>query len=314
MALGDLIKTMKKPHSIMGDLDRYLLKLQGREYLSDEDNGREKGVWSPSEVSTVDCIRALTFKWLNTPKSEEQQIRPQIRRLFDVGHHFGYQMQGYFWDMGILLGKWKCTTCKHKWKDLDNPSPRKCPNCGVKSRLWYNLRYDEVDIRIPRGDKPPVAGHADGLILDPKSDSGKRVLELKTIKSAEDGWTPQMKAQRDFFQKLNEPLEKHLNQLNLYQQGIGVDEGVVLYGNKNDQQVKEYLTKKMDFIVERQFLKMEQTERAIDQEYLPERISDNKDCAECKWCSWKSLCHGKELTFKEVDNRKKEEVINATND
>lgn len=310
MALGDLMKTMKKPHSVLGELDRYLLKLQGKATL-DDDHEREQGVWHPSEVSTVECIRELVYHWLKTPKSDQDTIRPQIRRLFDVGHHFGYQIQGYFWDMGVLLGKWHCIECKHRWSDYENGSPRKCPNCGAKLTIWYNLKYEEVPVRIPRGDKPPVAGHADGMILDPKADSKKRMLEIKTIKAAEDGWTEQMKAQRDYFQKLNEPLLKHNFQLNLYMHGVGVPDGVVLYGNKNDQSMKEYLVKEYEPYVKKQFLKMEQTERALDEGYLPDRISDDKNCSDCRFCSYRTLCHGAEHTFADVDNRQKEEVADG---
>ena len=307
MALGDLFKTMKKPHSVLGELDRYLLKVQGEEFLTNPEDHvpREAGVWHPSEISTTECIRALVYRWLKTPKSDDRGIRPQIKRLFDVGHSFGDQIQRYFWDMGILLGKWKCIECTHKWLDIDNPSPRKCPNCGT--RLWFghNLKYLETPIRIDRGNKPPVAGHADLFFLDSKSDSKKRVGEIKTIKSAERGWTEEMMKDRDYYQKLSEPLPKHLAQLNLYQTALGIDEGVILYGNKNDQDMKEFMTKRLDFIVTRQNIKMEQTERALDQGYLPERIGE-KSCGDCKWCDWKTYCHDTPHTFTEADHRNKE--------
>lgn len=309
MALGDLLKTMKKEHSILGELDRYLMRLQGNDFL-DSEHKREKGVWHPSELSTVECIRALVYKWLETPKSDQQKITPQIRRLFDVGHAFGRQMVQYFWDMGILLGRWHCVECKHTWLDLDNPSPRKCPNCGTKFTIWYNLWYYETPVRIDRGNKPAIAGHCDLYLEDMKSFSKRRIGEVKTIKTAERHWTEQMMTDRDYFQKLQQPLAHHLAQLNLYQEGTGVDEGVVLYGNKNDQQMKEFMTKKLDHIVRRQFLKIEQTERALEEGYLPDRISDDKNCGHCRYCPWRTLCHGKEHTFQDVDYRnKKEETV-----
>ena len=308
MALGDLFKTMKKPHSVLGELDRYLLRLQGNDFL-DQEHAREQGVWHPSEISTVDCIRALVYRWLETPKSDDKGIRPQIKRLFDVGHSYGDQIAKYFWDMGILLGRWHCVECKHTWLDLENPSPRKCDNCGTKLTIWYNLHYYETPIRIDRGDKPAVAGHCDLVFLDSHSDSGLRVGEVKTIKSHELGWTEQMLRERNYFQKLNEPLPQHLAQLNLYNEALGIDEGVVLYGNKNDQQKKEFLTKKLDHVINQQFIKMEQTERALEQGYLPEKISDNKNSADCKYCPFKSLCHGEPHSFSDVDHRNKEVTV-----
>lgn len=311
MALGDLIKTMKKPHSILGEVDRYLLKLQGKDFL-DKEHEREKGVWHPSELTSVNCIRRLVYNWLQTPKTDDKGIRPQLKRIFKVGDDFGKQIQQYFWDMGILLGKWHCIECKHTWLDLENPSPRKCPNCGTNFSIWYNLYYYETPIRINRGDKPPVAGHADLFFIDPKSDSKRRVGETKTIKSAERGWSEEMMATRDYFQKLNEPLPHHLAQLNLYNEALGVDEGVVLYGNKNDQDMKEFMTKRMDHIVKREFLKMEQTERALEQRYLPDRISNDKNSPDCRYCPFRTLCHEKPHSFEEVDYRNKGESINVS--
>ncbi len=304
MALGDLLKTLKSPNQTLGnEMDRYLLKLQGRPFL-DQENDREKNVWHPSEISTTDCLRRLAFSHVKTPKSNDEKIRAQLRRLFDVGHHFGYQIQGYYWDMGKLLGKWKCQRCEHKWFDMVNASPRRCPNCDVKLYIWENLKYEEVPVRILRGDRKPIAGHADGVVVDNSTPSGMRVIEIKTIKAAEPNWTEEMKATKDYFEKLNQPLDKHLYQANIYMYGLQIMDGIFHYGNKNNQEMKNYNIRLFQPFLDKQFIKLDTTEAIVDSGKLPERIVNDKKSEDCKYCPWRTLCYSKDdLTLAEVDGR-----------
>ena len=61
-------------------VDEYLLALNSRP------SGRSQGVFHPSEFSITECDRWLAYE-LNGIKKHED-ISPQLRRIFDVGHSF----------------------------------------------------------------------------------------------------------------------------------------------------------------------------------------------------------------------------------
>jgi hypothetical protein len=178
MALGTLIKAFRTPQDkgITNELDKYILGKKSSKDLGRPYEERAIGVHHPSALSSVACIRELVYSWINAPISN-QQHSVVSDAIFGAGHDFGYRMQSYFWDMGILLGEWHCIECKHTWLDMQNPSPRKCPNCGANLELLYNLHYLEV----PLFDKEHnIMGRADGALV---RDWGFQLIELKTIKN-----------------------------------------------------------------------------------------------------------------------------------
>lgn len=306
MALKNLLQTFRqeKPEGLLGRLDRYLLQLNGNKFLNTPQD-REKGVWHPSSLSTTECIRKLVFTWLKTPASNSDSLSANTRRIFDVGHHSGYQMQGYFWDMGVLEGKYHCVECKHTWWSI---SPRECPKCKKKMEIWYNLHYSEVPVEDPEYN---IKGHADGIInLD-----GRRVLlELKTIKNR-DGMT---RPEAVTFDELNSAKQEHVAQMNLYMHILSrygatishgvrahlgrIDTGFAVYNAKNNQKQKEYMVGLIPEFIAPQYLKIEQTEHALKEGYLPARISEERTSSHCKYCHFKDACHSG-ISFKEADNR-----------
>jgi len=70
-----------------------------------------------------------------------------------------------------------------------------------------------------------IKGHADGVL---EIDGKKGVLEIKSINS------------RGFYGLL-EPDERHLIQANVYMFCLGIPRGVILYENKDNQDLREFL-------------------------------------------------------------------------
>lgn len=302
MGFSDILKTFKKPPEtggILAKMDRYLIALDGKPLLGESDH-RAKDVFHPSEVSTNQCIRSMVYGWLKTPPSNPRKIPPNVKRIFDVGHHKGYILQQYFWDMDILEGNYHCVECKHDWWAV---SPRKCPNCEVKSVIWYNLRYDEINIRSERWN---ITGHADGIIIQ----DGKRILlEFKSIKNR-DAKTGENAVT---FDDLNQPKIEHMYQSNMYmdacdEAGLEIERGIVIYFAKNNQLMKEFPIRKMDMFLQPSYDKINGTNHALDHGYLPERAGRMKSDPICMYCAHKNLCWTTEHTFAEVDHRPKELV------
>ena len=300
MGFADILKTFKNasPNTggdIIGKIDRYLISLKGKPFLEKE-NDREQGVYHPSELTTNKCTRALVYKWLKTPVSNPNNNDPKGRRIFDVGHHFGYILQGYFWDMGILEGNWECVVCRHKWWDL---SPKTCPNCGRKLFIWDNLKYLEVPVRNKKWN---VAGHADGIV---HLDGERVVIELKSIKNRD----VKTSEKAVTFEDLNQAKIEHVGQANLYIDGLNemghddIKAGRIIYFAKNTQELKAFPITKMNEILNPLYLKIDLVNRSLESRTLPERAGRIKSDPICRYCPFKNYCWDNDYTFEESDYR-----------
>lgn len=82
------------------------------------------------------------------------------------------------------------------------------------------LKAREVPARI---EDPPIHGRADFLLKFPNY----LIIELKTINS-------------DKFNQLREPKHDHLIQIQTYLNILEIEDGIVVYENKNDQRIREF--------------------------------------------------------------------------
>ena len=299
MALKDVFKTMKADTVLVGELDRHLLKpSRGSGYVKDE---REQGCWHVS--SLAGCVRSLMLQRMGIPCADKPSA--VATRIFDVGHHFGYILQEYLYDMGILYGEWQCKECGHRWTDLfENPSPSECPHCGKKLRIWDNLNYLEVPVSDEENN---VLGHADGLI---KTQGAYRIVEFKSIKNRDVKTSPSSVT----FNDLSQPKDEHRWQVQYYtwrineeakKQGYRCEDCLVLYMAKNTQELKEYPMKLMpDLFVAPQIEKLNLLNKLLKERTVPPKPQD----ADCRWCSYKDICSkiGAEAVKEEV-------VRNASN-
>ena len=299
MAFADILKTFKKPvdnGGIIAKVDRYLLSLEGKLLLDKEDE-REKGCFHPSEISTNNCIRSLVYNWLKAPVTNANTIQPRVKRIFDVGHHKGYILQQYFWDMGILEGNYECIECKHHWWAV---SPKECVNCKAKLFIWHNLHYLEVSVHNKKWN---IKGKSDGIIIQ----EGKRVLlEFKSIKNR-DFTSPENSVA---FEDLQAAKIEHVHQTNLYmdaldEEGLEIERAIIIYFAKNNQLLKEFPIRKMDMMLEPSYNKILAVNHALENNYLPERQGTMKSDKVCQYCARKNLCWDTEHTFEQVDNRGK---------
>jgi CRISPR/Cas system-associated exonuclease Cas4 (RecB family) len=293
MAFADILKTFKKPEDnggVLAKVDRYLLALDGK-MLKDKEDERAKGCYHPSELSTNPCTRSMTYRWIEAP-AEKKAIQPRVKRIFDVGHHFGFIMQQYFWDMDILEGDYECVECKHEWWDT---SPKKCPNCKTQLFIWDNLKYNEIPIR---NEDWNITGHADGiLVLD-----GERVLiELKSIKNRDKKTSDKAVC----FEDLSSAKTEHVHQANLYMDARGIDRGIIIYFAKNTQETKEFPIRRMDMMLTPSYNKIVEVEEAKHKKVLPPRAGRIKSDPICMYCPFKQYCWGGEHTFEEADRRVK---------
>lgn len=94
MALTNLFKTLKQPKGLATQIDQFLI-LEGQK---EADTDRKNVTNSPS--SSLGCCRANYYQRSGV---EREPIEPRVRRIFDNGHGMHERIQGYCKRMGVLL-------------------------------------------------------------------------------------------------------------------------------------------------------------------------------------------------------------------
>jgi len=239
----DFVDASKKPTRVLGALERYVLSIP--------DDERSHTVLHPSDMVSPDwCHRASYFHLLGAqPVKRPASFR--LRSVFQQGHAIHEKYQNWFADMGNLYGNWYCPIT-NEWqymtlsKDL-NPD-----------QVW---EYREVPINY----KPlRIGGKSDGWLVglgDPL------MLEIKSIGPGTFSWEDRA-GYREFdynFEKawdaLDKPFPKHVSQVQIYMKIAELiseanpdyknfpEEAVLIYENKSNQDVKEFVVRKSDFSV-----------------------------------------------------------------
>lgn len=300
MPLSDLLKTFKnEKEGILDEMDRFLLYNRKGADIGRPYEERIEGWHHPSVLSSVSCDRAYIYGWIKAKKSNPS-INAKGRKIFDCGNDYGYRKQGYLWCMDKLLGRWLCIECKHLWLDLENPSYRKCPECGSELEIWYNLQYLELPLFDYENN---LCGHAD---LAFKHEGQIKIGEVKSIKNRGErqSYTPS-------FEDLNEPLVHHRIQLNCYlnmaKKECGKNErdfekGIFIYGGKNNQEEKEFEIRRSIEDYQAVITRKEILDEYIKIFKLPERLCTNKNDWHGRFCDWKDTCWA-DIGFEELDRR-----------
>ena len=159
------------------------------------------------------------------------------------------------------------------WEDLD-PRVKRIFDVGSALEDRMTKYFTKMNILKAREqpiscDAPPISGRLDFLILHPSK--GEAVLELKSIN------------EKGFKELKHAPKHDHLVQLQIYLNLLGNDYGIVLYENKNDQNLKAFKvdrdTKMWEKLLERCVTIMEMTQ-------IPDV------CTGDTWCKCKGVTNG----------------------
>ena len=126
-------------------------------------------------------------------------------------------------------------------------------------------------------DIPPqqlVRGRADAIVSDGRS---LYVLDIKSMNSM-------------IFNGLAEPKEENVSQVQLYLHYFRIPKGILLYVNKDNLNLKEFIIdydpRKAEYLLENlSFLK-----KQIDSDIIPGRLADYPDNWQCRYCQFKDIC------------------------
>jgi CRISPR/Cas system-associated exonuclease Cas4 (RecB family) len=119
-----------------------------------------------------------------------------------------------------------------------------------------------------------VSGRADAIVSDGKE---LYVLDIKSINSLG-------------FKYLTQPKRDNIDQLQLYLHYFEILKGILLYVNKDNQQLKEFFIaydqERTEFLLKGLVNLKEQ----IDSNIVPSRLSKYPSDSQCRYCQFKEVC------------------------
>lgn len=139
-----------------------------------------------------------------------------------------------------------------------------------------------AEVRIP--PQEIIAGRADAIIgLEGKP----YILEIKT--------SSQYK-----FSKLEEPEPDHLKQIQLYLHYFKIPQGILLYEDKNTQELKEFLVNYDPELVQNVLKELEILKTQIEKDIIPP-IPKNIESWRCEYCEYQEECQKVEKSKLNID-------------
>ena len=129
-----------------------------------------------------------------------------------------------------------------------------------------------AEVNIPPQEL--ISGRADAILSDGKE---LYVLDIKSING-------------QIFKSLNEPKAEHLNQIQLYLHFFQQKKGILLYVNKDTQELKDFLVGHDPQIAQSLLKGLSDLKVKIDKNLIPPRIPDWPENWQCKYCQFKEIC------------------------
>jgi len=131
-----------------------------------------------------------------------------------------------------------------------------------------------TEISIP--PQKLISGRADIIISDEKGNP--YVVEVKSISGKMN------------FEKMEKPMIEHYEQLQLYLHYFKIPKGIILYVNKDTQELKEFIYNYDSELVKNLIARFEKLKLKIESNIVPSRISSYPTNWQCKNCEYKEIC------------------------
>ncbi|HEB01496.1 MAG TPA: Dna2/Cas4 domain-containing protein [Candidatus Portnoybacteria bacterium] len=128
------------------------------------------------------------------------------------------------------------------------------------------------EITIPKQEI--INGRADAII---SLDNKPYVIEIKTASSYK-------------FDSLTQPESDHLGQIQLYLHFFNIKDGILIYENKNTQELKEFSIKYDQKLVEELLENFKKLKEKIDNNIIPEKPTGLEPWR-CNYCVYRKECN-----------------------
>jgi len=139
------------------------------------------------------------------------------------------------------------------------------------------LSTRDIQVVSSEVDIPPqelFRGRADAIISDKKE---LYVLDIKSMNSM-------------IFRALTEPKYENIEQLQLYLHYFEISKGILLYVNKDSQELKEFLINYNENIVKSILSKFTDLKQKLESSTVPSRIDTYPVDWQCKYCQFRKVC------------------------
>lgn len=294
MALDTLMKNFKRGNdSLIRSIDSHLLRIQM------EDDIRANVTNSPS--SSLGCVRKNFYQRSGEEKDKHQ---PRTQRIFDNGDATHDRIQRYLKDAELLV--------MDEIPLINDPMEIMGHTDGllkVRGKMDH-LRVLEIKSINSRGfqalkeakQEHVAQAHTYMFCLE------ERRLELQRKYPEKRQFILSTKRRREYFEKKYDFIldrypdkpgkaeRKHKEKVEealqadkyLYNVKKPIDESILLYECKDTQEMKEFLVKLDDSLLEQVLYKFELSNDAWEQQVLPERECKSK--SEGRFCPFLELC------------------------
>ncbi len=139
--------------------------------------------------------------------------------------------------------------------------------------VLYRLKIG-VTTEIPIPQQEIVSGRADAILC---LNNENYVLDIKSINSF-------------LFRKLSEPKEENVYQVQLYMHFFGIKKAILLYVDKDQQEMKEFFVEYDQALCKDLMDKFHILKADIEADKIPPRLEDYKNNWQCTYCQFKDIC------------------------
>ena len=139
--------------------------------------------------------------------------------------------------------------------------------------ILYRLKIGvTTEVSIPA--QALVSGRADAIIC---VNNENYVLDIKSINSS-------------IFRNLNAPKEENLYQIQLYLHYFNIPKGILLYIDKDQQELKEFIVDYDANLSDLLIKTFEELKLKIEQDKVPQVLSDYPKNWQCSYCQFRQVC------------------------
>ncbi len=135
----------------------------------------------------------------------------------------------------------------------------------------------DIEVVCSEIDIPPqkiISGRADAIISDRKR---HYVLDIKSS----NGFA---------FKGLKEPKPENVYQIQLYLHYFGISKGILLYVNKNNQDLREFVVDYDPNMAKTLLASLEALQRKIKAGLIPARLANYPKDRQCRYCQFREIC------------------------
>lgn len=150
-----------------------------------------------------------------------------------------------------------------------------------------------AEINIPPQEM--IGGRADAIV---NVDNELYVLDIKSINSS-------------IFKNLTSPKEEHIYQLQLYLHYFNIKKGILLYIDKDKQEIKDFIEDYNPELCQRLLNNLKELRTKIETDIVPSTLPDYPKNWQCSYCQFRAICDlagGPELSWLELKKRIEKEA------